>query len=101
MLLTTSHSSFGFVPPIQKPYARPPCSPRARVAAQSTHAQHIGVEIVPYLRLPSRWLDRMGLVTDASQNRAQARWRHAGEQPKANGSPRVVPNEASAEILLS
>ncbi|MGH8387298.1 MAG: hypothetical protein ACRESJ_17690 [Pseudomonas sp.] len=101
MLLTTSHSSLGFVPPIPKPYARPPCSHQGGVAAHSTHAQHIAVEIVPYLRLPSRWLDRLGLVTDVSQHRAQARWRHADDQPKANDSPRVEPDEASAEVLLS
>lgn len=101
MLLTTSHSSSGFVQPIPKPYARPPCSHQARMAAQPTHAQHIAVEIVPYLRLPSRWLDWLGLGTDVSRNRAQARWRHADDQPMANGSPRVEPNEATAEILLS
>lgn len=101
MLLTTSHGSFGFVPPIPKPYAQLTCSHLGRVGAHSTHAQHIAVEIVPYLRLPSRWLDRLGLITDVSQNRDQAQWRHADDQPKANDSPRVEPNEAPAEILLS
>lgn len=101
MLLTTSHSSFGFVPSIPRPYARPPCSHQGGAAPHSAHAQDRAAEIAPYLRLPSRWLDRWGLGAGESQNRAQTQQRHADDRTEANGIPHREANEAAAGILLS
>jgi len=71
------------------------------VVAHSAHAQDRTAEIVPYLRLPSRWLDSWGLGAGKSQHRSQDQQRHADDRTEANGIPHREANEAAAGILLS
>ncbi len=49
-----------FEPPKRKPYARP--APSCKVGAQlyPIREERGGVEVIPYVRLRGRWLDKLG-----------------------------------------